>query len=209
MIGRDVIDRLLQNADITAIAGETIKLRRDGPRQKGCCPFHGERTPSFVIYPQTNTFKCYGCGEQGNVIDFIMKRDHLSFPEAVKDLGRKCGIKVEEKEESPEETAKRMRRETLLIYNQQVAEFYRAVFLKSKEAQNYAYGRWGKEYCDLISIGYAPESGHNLEQLPLKREFLQDLGLINRYGDDFFRNRIIISIKDRFGKVIGFTARTI
>ncbi len=209
MISREVIDRLLQNADITAIAGETIKLRRDGPRQKGCCPFHGERTPSFVIYPQTNTFKCYGCGEQGNVIDFIMKRDHLSFPEAVKELGRKCGIKVEEKEESPEETAKRIRRETLLIYNQQVAEFYRAVFLKSKEAQGYAYGRWGKEYCDLISIGYAPESGHNLEQLPLKRELLQELGLINRYGDDFFRNRIIISIKDRFGKIIGFTARTI
>ena len=83
MITRETKDRILQNADIVAIVSETVKLRRDGIRQKGCCPFHGEKTPSFVVYPQTNTFKCYGCGEQGNVIDFVMKRDHLDYPEAV------------------------------------------------------------------------------------------------------------------------------
>ena len=69
MITRETKDRILQNADIVAIVSETVRLRRDGTRQKGCCPFHGERTPSFVVYPQTNTFKCYGCGAQGNVID--------------------------------------------------------------------------------------------------------------------------------------------
>ena len=208
MITRETKDKILQNADIVAIVSETVKLRRDGIRQKGCCPFHGEKTPSFVVYPQTNTFKCYGCGEQGNVIDFVMKRDHLDYPEAVKDLGKRCGVTVEEKEETPEEQAQRMKHDTLLIYNRHVADYYRQQFLMSKEAQDYAYHRWGKAYCDQISIGYAPKGGHALDALPLKTELLRELGLINRHGYDFFQDRITINICDRFGNVIGFTART-
>lgn len=208
MIAKETISSVLENADIVAIVSETMKLRRDGVRYKGCCPFHGEKTPSFVVYPQTNTFKCYGCGKQGNVIGFVMERDHLDFPEAVKYLAKRTGIPIEEKEETPEEQAERMKVETLRIYNAQVAEFYRQQFLKCKEAQDYAYNRWGREYCDLINIGYAPKDGHALETLPLKRELLQELGLINRHGYDFFQDRITINIVDRFHHIIGFTART-
>ena len=207
MITRETKEMILQEADIVAIVGETVRLRREGTKQKGCCPFHNERTPSFFVYPHTNTFKCYGCGVQGNVIDFVMRRDHLDFPEAVKDVARRTGITVEEREETPEEKAERMKRETLQIYNRQVADFYRQEFLKTKEAQDYAYGRWGKEYCDRIGIGYAPKGGHALEQLPLKRELLLELGLLNRHGYDFFQDRITINICDRFANVIGFTAR--
>jgi len=207
MIPKETIDRILENADIVSIIGETVKLRRSGTRYKCCCPFHEDDTPSFMVYPQTNTFKCYGCGKQGNVIGYIMERDRLQFPEAVKELGKRCGIEIEEREETPEEQAQRMKRDTLFIYNRQVADFYRKQFLKSKEAQDYAYHRWGKAYCDQIGIGFAPAGGHALDVLPLKSEWLQELGLINKHGYDFFQNRITINICDRYGNVIGFTAR--
>lgn len=207
MIEKKTIERIIENADIVSVVGETVRLQKSGSYQKGCCPFHGERTPSFVVYPQTNTFKCYGCGKQGNIIGYVMERDRLTFPEAVKALGKRCGVEVDEREETAEEQAQRMKQETLRIYNRQVAEFYRQQFLMSKEAQDYAYGRWGKEYCDRISIGYAPAGGQALGSLPLKEEWLQELGLLNKYGYDFFQNRITINICDRFGEIIGFTAR--
>ena len=207
MIPKTTIDNILENADIVSVAGETVRLRKSGSKQMGCCPFHNERTPSFYVFPHTNTYKCYGCGKQGNIISFVMERDHMTYPEAIKSLGKRCGVEVEEREETAEEQAQRMKRETLIIYNKQVADFYRKEFLKSKEAQDYAYGRWGKEYCDRINIGYAPKGGHALDALPLKTEWLQELGLVNKGGYDFFQNRITINIVDRFGNVIGFTAR--
>ena len=210
MITHQTIDRILQFADIESIVRESVSsLRRDGPRFKGCCPFHSEKTPSFVVYPQTNTFKCYGCGEQGDVIDFIKKRDHLNFEEAVKDLAKRCGVAVQDKEESPEEKADRLKRESFLAYNAYVAKFYRQEFLKCKEAQDYAYKRWGRAYCDQISIGYAPKGGSALKQLPLKDDILSELGLVNRAGFDAFQHRITINICDRFGRIIGFTARAL
>lgn len=100
-----------------------------------------------------------------------------------------------------------MHREALWITNKQVANFYRKQFLQSKEAQEYAYRRWGKDYCTMQEIGYAPKDGHAMQQLPVKAEFLKELGLLNRGGYDFYQNRVVIQIHDRFGHVIGFTAR--
>ena len=100
-----------------------------------------------------------------------------------------------------------MHREALWITNKQVADFYRKQFLDSKEAQEYAYRRWGKDYCTMQEIGYAPKDGHAMQQLPVKAEFLKELGLLNRGGYDFYQNRVVIQIHDRFGHVIGFTAR--
>ena len=208
MIAKETIDSVLERASIADIVGESVSLRRSGSKLKGCCPFHQERTPSFFVFPKTNTFKCHGCGKQGNIIGYVMETEHLDFPAAVKSIAKRCGISVEEKEESPDEKAQRMRLETLRIYNEQVAKFYRQQFLQCKEAQDYAYHRWGKEYCDLIDIGYAPKGGHALQSLPLKAEFLKDLGLLNRHGYDFFQDRIVINICDRYGHIIGFTART-
>ena len=209
MITRETKDRILQNADIVAIVSETVRLRRDGTRQKGCCPFHGERTPSFVVYPQTNTFKCYGCGAQGNVIDYVMKRDNLEFPEACKLLGRRYAIPIEDREEAPEERVQRLKRESMQICCQQVADYYRQQFLECKEAQQYAYRRWGKEYCDRINIGYAPKGGKALSERKFNAELLAELGLVSPNGYDIFQHRITINICDRFGKVIGFTARAL
>lgn len=207
MIRQEIIDTILDRTDIVQVIAQHVQLKKSGIRYVGCCPFHQEKTPSFYVFPHTGTFKCFGCGEGGDAIHFIEKAENKTFVEAVRTLAQKANVQIEEQEESVEEKQKRMHREALWITNKQVADFYRKQFLQSKEAQEYAYRRWGKDYCTMQEIGYAPKDGHAMQQLPVKAEFLKELGLLNRGGYDFYQNRVVIQIHDRFGHVIGFTAR--
>lgn len=207
MIRQEIIDTILDRTDIVQVIAQHVQLKKSGIRYVGCCPFHQEKTPSFYVFPHTGTFKCFGCGEGGDAIHFIEKAENKTFVEAVRTLTQKANVQIEEQEESVEEKHKRMHREALWITNKQVADFYRKQFLDSKEAQEYAYKRWGKDYCTMQEIGYAPKDGHALQQLPVKAEFLKELGLLNRGGYDLYQNRVVIQIHDRFGHVIGFTAR--
>lgn len=207
MIRQEIIDTILDRTDIVQVIAQHVQLKKSGIRYVGCCPFHQEKTPSFYVFPHTGTFKCFGCGEGGDAIHFIEKAENKTFVEAVRTLAQKANVQIEEQEESVEEKHKRMHREALWITNKQVADFYRKQFLDSKEAQEYAYKRWGKDYCTMQEIGYAPKDGHALQQLPVKAEFLKELGLLNRGGYDLYQNRVVIQIHDRFGHVIGFTAR--
>ena len=207
MIRQEIIDTILDRTDIVQVIAQHVQLKKSGIRYVGCCPFHQEKTPSFYVFPHTGTFKCFGCGEGGDAIHFIEKAENKTFVEAVRTLAQKANVQIEEQEETVEEKQKRMHREALWITNKQVADFYRKQFLASKEAQEYAYKRWGKDYCTMQEIGYAPKDGHAMQQLPVKAEFLKELGLLNRGGYDFYQNRVVIQIHDRFGHVIGFTAR--
>ena len=207
MIRQEIIDTILDRTDIVQVIAQHVQLKKSGIRYVGCCPFHQEKTPSFYVFPHTGTFKCFGCGEGGDAIHFIEKAENKTFVEAVRTLAQKANVQIEEQEESVEEKQKRMHREALWITNKQVADFYRKQFLDSKEAQEYAYRRWGKDYCTMQEIGYAPKDGHAMQQLPVKAEFLKELGLLNRGGYDFYQNRVVIQIHDGFGHVIGFTAR--
>lgn len=207
MIRQEIIDTILDRTDIVQVIAQHVQLKKSGIRYVGCCPFHQEKTPSFYVFPHTGTFKCFGCGEGGDAIHFIEKAENKTFVEAVRTLAQKANVQIEEQEESVEEKQKRMHREALWITNKQVADFYRKQFLDSKEAQEYAYRRWGKDYCTMQEIGYAPKDGHAMQQLPVKADFLKELGLLNRGGYDFYQNRVVIQIHDRFGHVIGFTVR--
>ena len=207
MIPPNIKEQVLEHTDLVTLIGQTVQLRKSGPRFVGCCPFHQEKTPSFYVFPQTGTFKCFGCGEGGDAISFLQKRDGMGFTEAVKFLGKKCGVEVEEEEEGAEEQQKRMHLEALQVANEKVAAYYRKQFEASKEAQTYAFGRWGEEYCKQKDIGFSPAKGMGLLSLGLKKEFLEELGLINKGGYDMFAGRVTIPIRDRFGHVIGFTAR--
>lgn len=207
MIRQEIIDTILDRTDIVQVIAQHVQLKKSGIRYVGCCPFHQEKTPSFYVFPHTGTFKCFGCGEGGDAIHFIEKAENKTFVEAVRTLAQKANVQIEEQEESVEEKQKRMHREALWITNKQVADFYRKQFLDSKEAQEYAYRRWGKDYCTMQEIGYAPKDGHAMQQLPVKAKFLKELGLLNRGGYDFYQNRVVIQIHDRFGHIIGFTAR--
>ena len=209
MIRHEIIDTILERTDIVQLISEHVQLRKSGIRHVGCCPFHKERTPSFYVFPQTGTYKCFGCGEGGDAIAFVEKTQNMVFTDAVKYLAKRCNVEIEEEQESPEEQQSRLKKDALRIANKNVADFYAKLFLQSKEAQAYAYHRWGEDYCKQKGIGFAPADGHALLQLKsVNQDFLKELGLINRGGYDFFKGRIIIPIQDRFRNVIGFTARS-
>ena len=207
MIPKAIIEKVLDAAHIEEVVGEFLSLQKRGIIYRALCPFHQEKTPSFTVTPNRSMFYCFGCHKGGNAITFLMEHENMTYPEAVKWLGRKYGIEVEEREETIDEKQQRLRRESLLIVNATVHKHYREVFLRYKPAQDYAYRRWGQKYCDEIEIGFAPIDGKALARLPLQKEFLQELGLINKQGYDFFQDRIVIPIKDRYQHIIGFTAR--
>ncbi len=207
MIRQEIIDTIRERTDIVKVIGSQVQLRKAGVRYVGCCPFHNERTPSFYVFPNTGTYKCFGCDEGGDVFHFLQKSNGISFHEAVKTLAGQCGVVIEEEQESVEAQQKRMHKEALQIALTKVAQFYRQQFLNCKEAQAYAYQRWGKEYCSLKDIGFAPKDGQALRSLPVKEEFLRELGLLNKGGYDLLQNRIVINIYDHFRRIIGFTAR--
>ena len=207
MIPKTIIEKILDAAHIEDVVGEFLPLQKRGTIYRAQCPFHQEKTPSFTVTPNRSMFYCFGCHKGGNVITFLMEHENMTYPEAVRWLGRKYGIEVEEREETIDEKQQRLKRESLLIVNTAVHKHYREVFLRYKPAQDYAYRRWGQKYCDEIEIGFAPIDGKALAHRPLQKEFLQELGLINPQGYDFFQNRIVIPIKDRYQHIIGFTAR--
>ena len=206
MLDNEIVDRIRNTLDIADVIGGRVKLRRSACGYSGLCPFHSERTPSFHVYTDTQTYYCFGCHEAGNVFTFIMKLDGLSFPEAVKALADRAGIEVPEYE-----------RESNAKGNYEVldlaAKFY-AESLKSG-ARNYLERRKIDE-ADIkrFSLGYAPSSwdalvGYLRSQNVTDKQLL-DLGLAmqGKHGlYDKFRGRVIFPIHDIAGRVIAFGGR--
>ena len=97
MIAQDVIDKIIDRADICEVVEDYISLKKRGINYVACCPFHTEKTPSFTVFPKSGTFKCFGCGKQGNSVGFVMEYENLTFPEALKKLASKYSIPVEDR----------------------------------------------------------------------------------------------------------------
>ena len=166
------------------------------------------------------TWHCFGaCSEGGNVIKFVMKHESLSFPEAVKWLAAKYGIAVEEEQPTEEQRLKAQKRESLFIVNQRVAEYYADNILSSAgdTARKYAESRWGKDLVRDMGIGFALDEWQGLinfaQSAGLSTDLLLELSIIKKSDKgklyDVYRNRVMIPIRDRFHRVIGFTARDI
>ena len=207
MIKQDTIDKVIGASNIVELIGETVSLTKKGKYYVGKCPFHNEKTPSFKVDLNKGTYRCFGCGKYGDIINFLQERDGLTFVEAIKELGKKYGVEVKDSPETTEETKTRMHKESLLATNAIVDKFYVQQFKESKEAQAYAFNRWGEEFCISKGIGYAPNFGKALASLNIKRETLVELGLLNKGGYDLYQDRVVIPIRDKNSKVIGFTAR--
>lgn len=217
MIDERIIEQILDRADIVDIIGGYVELKKKGANYAACCPLHKEKTPSFMVNPARGTWHCFGCGKGGNVIGFLMEHDTLTFPEAVRALGKRYGIEVEETKLTPEQEQQRMKRDSMYVINQRCAEHYRANLLNpaNKEAADYVKNRWGDRYAEEMGIGYAPDSWNDLllfaQASGLSIELMTEMGLLKEREKggvyDFFRNRIMIPIRDRFRRIIGFTAR--
>lgn len=219
MIDEKYIEQILDRADIVDVVGGFVELKKRGSRYEACCPFHGEKTPSFMVNPARSSWHCFGCGKGGNAISFIMEHETLSYPEAILRLAKKYGIQVEEEQQTPEQQQARMKREAMMIANGRCADYFVTCIHKpeNKNALDYALSRWGEEYIKEIGIGYAPDTWDSLlkfaQRNGLSLDILQELALIRKSDKgkyyDFYRGRIMIPIRDRYRHVIGFTARDI
>ena len=207
MIKQSDIERVLDASNIYDVVNSLVPLKKSGAYYKACCPFHEEKTPSFTVFIDKGTFKCFGCGEYGNSISFLMKHEGFTFKEAVKELGKKYGIPIEERIPTAEEMNEYKLKESMWIANDEICKEYHQQLLANKDAQNYAYKRWGKEYCEEVSVGYCPLNAHLVDKVGINEEIAEKLHLKNKGGYDFFGGRITIPIRNREGHIIGFTAR--
>ena len=208
MINRQTIEYILDRCSIAdVIRGYVPELKKAGTTYKACCPFHSERTPSFTVFPNTATFKCFGCGEQGNVIQFVMKHERLSFPEAVRELAKSHNIEIEESQQTDKEVQEYRTKEAMWAANERLMRIYEQQLPLNAKAREYAYNRWGEEFCKIRSVGFCPRGAMLVDKAKVSEEICTQLGLKNKGEYDFFNGRIVIPIRDRQNHVIGFTAR--
>lgn len=124
MIDRGTIQRIMDAADIVDVVKEFVTLRKAGVNYKGLCPFHNEKTPSFVVSPSKQLCKCFSCGKGGNAVHFIMEHEQMTYPEALKWLARKYGIEVKEKELTEEEKQSATLRESMFVLNDWACQYF-------------------------------------------------------------------------------------
>lgn len=217
-IPEEVIRSVQDAIDIVDVVSRYATLKRSGSSFKGLCPFHEEKTPSFVVFPQSGRYKCFGCGEAGDGITFLMKRGRLSFREAVEELAREAGIAIPVERESDEERERAGRRRSAVSALEFAAGFYRAVLRRpaGRLALEYLLGRgFTDATIDAQGLGFAPMEPGALRQYAARKgvsdEVLIDAGLVRRNEQgmpfDFFRGRVMFPIRDLRGQVIGFGAR--
>jgi DNA primase len=214
MIPESFIQELLNRVDVVDIIDKRVQLKKAGANFIACCPFHQEKTPSFTVSPSKQFYHCFGCGEHGSAISFLIEYEGLSFVEAVTELANTIGLQVPNEEFSEKININENSKleEALKIAN----NFYQGQLRKSPEAIAYLKSRGlSGEIAKRFSIGYAPEGWQNLEAAfkNYKDETLIKAGLIqkNEQGRyyDRFRNRIIFPIHNAKGIVIGFGGRVI
>jgi len=212
-VPEEVIDRITERADIVEIISEYLPLKKAGKNYKALCPFHQERTPSFMVSPQKQLFHCFGCGVGGSVFSFLMKWEKITFPEAIRNLGEKVGIPVSF---SAEEERASGYKEELYRINELVAEIFQEELKRNASAKAYLKERgFDEKTVATFKIGFAPSSKEFLQACrnrDLSREKLQELGLLftsDKGTRAYFRYRIIFPIFTSRGRVCGFGGRVI
>ncbi|MEW6595292.1 MAG: DNA primase [Thermodesulfobacteriota bacterium] len=215
----DTVQRVKEAADIVEIIGEHVSLKRAGVNLKGLCPFHSEKTPSFTVRADRQTYHCFGCGEGGDVFSFMMQYHRMTFAEALRELARRYNVPLPEESGSTEELAKAKQREALHAANEKAAALYHDQLLHSPQAETarrYLAERGiPAEYISRFRLGYAPEQWDFLAKV-LAREKISpaigvEAGLLvakEKGGHyDRFRQRVLFPIIGLTGRVAGFGGR--
>ncbi|MBO7174034.1 MAG: DNA primase [Burkholderiaceae bacterium] len=213
MIPESFISEVLSRTDIVEVIGRYVKLQRKGVNYMACCPFHKEKTPSFAVNQSRQFFKCFGCGESGSAIAFLMKYKGLSFPDAIKELADALGMEVPEDKETKRRAAEAR---SLTDFMAQAAQFYQSTLFHNREAIEYLKGRGiTQATAEKFQLGLSPDGWQGLQtvfgdQYPTESK-LEECGLVIVKDDrryDRFRSRIMYPIRNPRGQVIGFGART-
>ena len=218
MIDQNTIDNILQAVQIEEVVNQFVTLKKNGANYKGLCPFHNEKTPSFVVSPAKNIYHCFGCGAGGNAVNFLMEHQKLSYPEALKKLAKQYNITIVEEEITPEQEQLQLQKQSLYTFYLFAAKFYSKSLSENKQALNYISSRFTTETIKSFNIGFAPHNYNALitaaRQAGYKEEFLLTTGIIRQNEKtndlyDFFRNRIIFPIYNTAGNVISFSGRVL
>lgn len=213
-ISDDKKNEILENSDIVAIIGDYVDLKKSGNSYKGLCPFHNEKTPSFTVDDKKQLFHCFGCGEGGDVVSFIMHKEGLSYIDSMKYLANKAGIKLDDTKSSKEN--RRLNR--LYDINRDIMMYFYKNLLTDKAGQTYLKNRgFRSNIVNTFMLGFAKNSWDDLISYVKEKDYLLDdienLGLIKKSQNgkyyDKYRNRLIFPIINHYGKVIGFGGRSI
>lgn len=222
MIPPGFIQDLLSRVDIVEVVGRHVDLKKAGINHKGLCPFHGEKSPSFIVSPSRQTYHCFGCGVHGNAIGFLMEHTGAGFVEAVQDLAQQTGMQVPEDDRSPAERerakAQKAHQSTLTETLARASDHYRAQLKKSPRAIDYLKRRGlTGQVAARFALGYAPEGWRALASAFPSYEdpLLAESGMVITSGEpgedqkryDRFRDRVMFPIRNVQGETIGFGGR--
>jgi len=221
-LSEDKISEIKDSCGIVEVISDYISLKKSGVNYKGLCPFHAEKTPSFIVNEEKKIFHCFGCGASGNVFNFLMKFEHLSFPDAVKEAARRAGISLPLRMVEFKSAEKAEGNAELLKINQSASDYFREILRASKEGERgrkYLVKRGiDKGIAEEFKLGFAPNRWDGLLTFlsgnGILRDDLQQLGLVIPREDkkgfyDRFRNRLIFPIADFKGRIVGFGGRAI
>ncbi|TMH13048.1 MAG: DNA primase [Betaproteobacteria bacterium] len=227
MIPPAFIQDLLTRVDIVEVVGRHVQLKKAGINHKGLCPFHGEKSPSFIVSPTRQTYHCFGCGVHGNAVGFLIEHSGMGFVDAVRDLAQQVGMTVPEDDSSPQEreraAALKQRQATLSDVLAKAGEHYRQQLKASSRAIDYLKGRGlSGEIAARFGLGYASDGWRGLASVFPRYDdpLLEESGLVISQGSegdddterkryDRFRDRIMFPIRSVQGEVIGFGGRVL
>lgn len=216
-ISEEILEKIKSQNDIVDVISERVRLRKAGRNFTGLCPFHNEKTPSFSVSQEKQIYKCFGCGEAGNVISFVMKDKNLPFVEAVKYLANRANIPLEMHNGEKSKSAKK--KDLLYRVNVEAAKFFFSNLMNNQNAKEYFLNRGIKEETiKKFGLGFANDSWNSLmfylRKKGINDVLLEEAGLISVNKEkgrkyDRFRNRVMFPVFDYQGKVIGFGGRVL
>jgi DNA primase len=224
VLAQGFVQDLLSRVDVVEVVGRHVELKKAGINHKGLCPFHGEKSPSFIVSPSRQTYHCFGCGVHGDAIRFLTEHHGMGFMDAVRDLAQQVGLTVPERQDSPEDRARadaeKSQRATLSEVLAKAGEHYRSALKASPRAVAYLKKRGlTGTVAARFGMGYAPEGWRTLAGVFPRYDdpLLSECGLVIVSGDegeeqkryDRFRDRIMFPIRSVRGEVIGFGGRVL
>lgn len=222
MISQDTKNKILDAARIEEVIGDFVHLKRAGSNLKGNCPFHDEKTPSFVVSPAKNIYKCFGCGAAGDPVKFVMEHEHLSYPEALRYLAQRYRIEIVEEDNHSRNESKEQQslKDSLFIAMKYAAGYFQSSLTESEEGKTIALPYFKQrgftqKTIEDFQLGYAPDGFETFTKDALKAGYQLDIlvkaGLVKekegRNPYDFFRARVMFPIHNLSGKVVAFGGR--
>ena len=222
MIPKETIDEIFEAAKIEEVISDFVTLKKRGANLLGLCPFHNEKTPSFTVSPSKGIYKCFGCGEGGNSVSFLMDKEHYSYPEALKYLARKYNIEIVEQAMTEEQAERASEKDSLYIISKYAKDFFTNELWESEEGKtiglNYFKERgYSEEIIKKFELGYSPKSKDALSKKSIKNQYSKESLLKSGLSIeidkealiDRFRERVIFPIHSFSGRILGFGGRAL